>query len=125
MKQQILNFFQKHRLLDGYIGILGFVLHYKILANYSGWFHLFGLSLRNVFYIDLSYHLRPSDYPAFHFQFEVFNKSLINNGERSAEIISNKVNKYLAENEAKKQKALSEIKKYLPENQQDLLSKIQ
>ncbi len=34
------------RLLDGYIGILGFILHYKVLAWYSVILYVFDFSLR-------------------------------------------------------------------------------
>ena len=115
MEQKILNFFSKHRLLDGYIGILGIVLHYRILANYSGWFYLFYVSLRNIISLNLSYHPKPSKYPRLQFALSLFEKKIVDNGEVAAKKISDDVDNWLADEKKKKQAARNRIEPIDPE----------
>ena len=113
--KHILQFFLKHRLLDGYIGILGVVLHYKILANYSGWFHLFSLSLRYIFSIDLSFHPRPSHYPPFHFSFSLFEKTIIDNGKKASQRNSDEVQAFIDRRKREKDAARKRLEQIDPE----------
>lgn len=48
LRFKIRDFFFKYRVLDGYIGILGFVIWYRILATYFSNIIIFSLSTRNL-----------------------------------------------------------------------------
>ena len=104
IEHSIMKFFSKRRLLDGYIGILGIVFFYKVLAAYHNFFYIFDFSLRYVFSISLCYHPQPHDYPMFQFIIKLFKFTLFDNGEKAAQIISERVAKSIAkrkENECK------------------------
>ena len=97
IERNVMKFFSKRRLLDGYIGILGIVFFYRILAVYHNFFYIFSFSLRYIFSISLCYHPQPHDYPMFVFELEIFKHVLFDNGEKAAQIISEKCDKYMAE----------------------------
>ena len=125
VERNMMQFFNKYRLLDGYIGILFLVLHYKILAVYSSWFYIFSLSLRNIFYIALSYHPRPCKYPPIQFQLELFKKTIFDNGKQAATDIHNEVNEYLDKRKEEKEQAKKELATLLPDDKQNLLKAIE
>ncbi len=85
----IIKFFTKHRLLDGYVGVLGFVFWFRILAGYDSWFHIIYLQLKHVIGIDFSYHPSSKFYPLFTFSLSIGNnKFLINTGAEAARLTS-------------------------------------
>lgn len=65
MWKKIVSFFGQHRLLDGYISILGLTLHYKLLATYGeSTFYLISFSLSKYLHFDVTYHAYRGHYPA-------------------------------------------------------------
>lgn len=101
----------KLRVLDGYICILGVVLFYKVLADYSGWLHIIDISMRAwrlpLFSVDLSYHARNknnsnSAYPPFTGRVTVLKFTFLDTTREPARITSEKCKAWDKEREARK-----------------------
>ena len=110
---KIVDFFYKRRLLDGYIGILGMVLWYKIMAVYFQSLHVFYLCLKNVFTINIEYRLgsEGTKFPKWIFQLSLFKWSIFDNAKEAYDDIHKWYEKYREESLAKEAKDKEEIAK--------------
>ena len=93
---KITRFFEKHRLLDGYIGVLGLVFWYKILAGYSSWFYIWDFSLKWIFSTSLIYHSWRGNYPTLTLSFKLFGHGF-DTGNKAAQITRDEVEKDMQE----------------------------
>lgn len=102
-ERDVIQFFNKYRALDGYIGIFNFVTHYNILATYHDWLYIFSLSSGKIITISLIYHGRPSKYPRLHFVFSIGKHTFIDNGKSAAEYYRTSYDAYMARKKQEKQ----------------------
>ena len=99
------RFFERYRLLDGYIGILGFIVWYKLLAWYAHFFYIWDLTIKYLFSTQLVYHpatLGKRDYPMFTFRISLF-KWEFYTGKKAAEKIHARVSEYMKESKKREQ----------------------
>lgn len=102
---KLLRWISDKRLLDGYIGILGVILFYKILANYLTTLVVFSLSMRawktSLFYIGIEYHwvnktnTTYSFYPPFTASVKLWKWAIFDNSKEPARLTSESVKKYM------------------------------
>ncbi len=108
MKHKLFKLFNC-RVLDGYIGILGFVMHYRILATYGDvTLYIFHLSVRSLFYFSIQSHSL-KEYPPITFQLDLFGRTIINTGAKASAEISQSVSDWMQEREEAKQNAAKEL----------------
>lgn len=102
-KDKFINFFYRHRLLDGYIGILGFIVWYKLLAVYFQSLYIFDLTCNKIGGVSLEYHI-PSPFgikfPLFTFRIRFFKWKFDTADKANAEAHAS-YDKYRAESLAK------------------------
>lgn len=107
---KIINWISEKRLLDGYIGIFGIILFYKILAKYHSTIDIFSLSMRAwkipLFCVRFEYHTwnktksSASFYPPFTFSVKLWKWTLVDNSREPARLTSESVEKYMAAHKA-------------------------
>jgi len=107
---KLINWISEKRLLDGYIGILGVILFYKILAKYHTTIDIFSLSMRAwktpLFGVHIEYHswnktkYSNSFYPPVTAKLYIWKWTLFDNSKEPARLTSESVNKYMAASKA-------------------------
>ena len=104
--KKILDWIINKRLLDGYIGILGIVCHYRILASYHITVSVISLNLRfwkqQVFRLAIDYHSFSRFYPKYTFCLQVFGKGF-NTAKKAAKQTKDSVDKYMKIHDAEKE----------------------
>jgi hypothetical protein len=108
---KVRDFFQRHRLLDGHTGILGFYVHYKLMATYSTWVYLLSFSVTRILHLALIWHVPARIYPPITFRLKLFGRAIIDTGAEAAEKISRSVKRSSDEREAAKQQAAEKLER--------------
>ena len=114
---KITQFFDKHRLLDGYIGVLGLVFWFKVMAGYSSWLYVWDFSLKWIFSTACIYHSFRGNYPAITFSLKVFGHGF-DTGNKAAKITHEEVVRDMRERDeraAMEKKRIAEMEKRLAE----------
>ena len=118
------EFFRKHRVLDGYIGILGFVMHYRILATYHSTLIIFSLSVRKLFSVSVYYHPDDEYYPLIEYRVMIGKWLALQNGEKARKEIDEKVTKWHEEKAAEEKAIKKEVKDLLPNEKHNLIDNL-
>ena len=108
---KIRDFFQRHRLLDGHTGILGFYVHYKLMATYSTWLYLLSFTVTKVLHLALIWHVPARIYPSITLRLAVLGRTIIDTGAEAAEKIDQSVQRPSDEREAAKQQAAEKLER--------------
>ena len=114
---KIANFFDRYRLLDGYISILGMTFWYKIMAGYHTELYIWDFTLKWIFSTHCIYHSFRGYYPAFTFSFKLFGHGF-DTGKQSAQKTHDEVTGWMQERkekEAVEKAKIEEMKKRLAE----------
>ena len=94
----MLNKISKKRLLDGQIGILGWVIWFHVLTNYGACVQIIDISTRWLFDIKLEYypdeHFRKYYPSGWTFKFKLFGRIFIDTGKEGREMVSNSVKEW-------------------------------
>ena len=106
--KKVIMFFDKNRLLDGYIRILGLVFWFKILAGYSTEFYIWDFTLKWVFSTHCIYHTFRGNYPAFTLSFKIFGHGF-DTGKQAAQQTHEEVTKWMQERKDKETAEKAEI----------------
>ena len=106
---EIRDFFKRHRLLDSHIGILGFYVHYRLMATYSTWVYLLSFTVTRILHLALIWHVPARIYPSITLRVTVLGRTIIDTGAEAAEKISQSVKRSSDEREAAKQQAAEKL----------------